>query len=224
MGGRHAVGEPAHEGTDQGGGRVVAGDLVAFDDVKVPAGVRGVGHALVDDLGDAVGQRPVDLVGVRRDPGQVRRAPVHIAVAPGRVGVAEQELVAPGSLGQVAAGGVDQALGLAGGAGGVHDEQRGLGVERLSMVHAGCGVDGVMPPNIPARGPRHGVQCICGGGAVDDEHVFDGVAPAHCRVGVGLDGHGGAAAVLAVGGDEQFGAGVLDPEFQGFGGEAAKHE
>src|SRR6185312_8097755 len=108
------------------------------------------GHALVDDLGDAVGERTVDLVGMGGDPGQVGGAPVHVVAPAVRVGVREEERVAPGGLGEVAAGGVHQALGLAGGAGGVHDEQRCFGLERLGVVRARLRLDGLVPPQVPA--------------------------------------------------------------------------
>src|SRR5699024_202603 len=75
---RDALREPAHQRTDQGRSGVVAGHPVAFDDLEVASRVRGIRYAFVDDLGDAVGQRTVHLVGVRGDPGQVRGAPVHV--------------------------------------------------------------------------------------------------------------------------------------------------
>ena len=155
--GRDAVREPAHQRPDQGGRGVVLRDAVAFDDFEVPARVRGVGRALEDHLGGAVGERAVELVGVGGDPGEVRRAPVDVLVPQGRVRVAEEVLEAPGRLREVAAGGVDQALGLSGGAGGVHDEQRRLGVERL-------GVRGRRRPArrrraTTRRGPRSSGRC-----------------------------------------------------------------
>src|SRR5690606_154341 len=118
--------EPGHEGPDQGGGRVVDGDAVALDDLEVPGAGGLAGGALVDHLGQAVGQGSVDLVGVGGDPGQVRGAPVDVLA----LGV-EVRPVRPGGVGEVAAAGVDQPLGLPGGAGGVDDEQRVLGVEGL---------------------------------------------------------------------------------------------
>ncbi|MNI95302.1 hypothetical protein D3C73_1535520 [compost metagenome] len=58
------------------------------------------------------------------DPADVGGAPVHV-----RFGMeVEHGFVGVGALGEVAAGGVQDALGLAGGAGGVEDEQRVLGV------------------------------------------------------------------------------------------------
>ncbi len=157
--GRDAVREPAHEGPDQGGRGVVLRDAVALDDLEVPAGVRGVRGALVDHLGGAVGQRPVQLVRVGRDPGEVRRAPVDVPVAQRGVRVAEEVFETPGRLREVPAGGVHQALGLAGGAGGVHDEQRRLGVERFRVVDVGGLPDDVVPPHVAARPSSERVRC-----------------------------------------------------------------
>ncbi len=80
--------------------------------------------AFVHGLGGAVDERRVGDVGVSGDPADIGRAPVHV-----RLGVqVEDGLVGEGGLGEAAAGGVQDALGLPGGAGGVENEQRVLGV------------------------------------------------------------------------------------------------
>ncbi len=106
------------------------------------------GGALVDDLGDAVGQRAVDDVGVAGDPADVGGAPVHVGLGFD----VEHVVVGVGDLGQVAAGGVHDALGLAGGARGVEQEQRMLGVERLRGVLGRRAVDRRRATT--GRGPR----------------------------------------------------------------------
>ena len=151
--GWHAVGKPAHERADQCGRRVIAGDTIAFNDLKVPARVRGVGGPLENYLGDAVGEWAVDLIGMCRDPGEIGRAPVHISIPQGWIGVAEEQFVSVGGLGQVASGGVDQALGSAGGPGGVHDKQGGFGVEMFGRVLRAGLFKSVMPPDVPAVRP-----------------------------------------------------------------------
>src|SRR5690606_2631500 len=104
---------PLHRGADRGGRGVEQRDLVLLDDLPPAALVRGVRGALVDDLGGAVGHGAVDHVGVAGDPADVRRAPVDV-----RGGLEVEDVaVGVGGLGEVAAGGVDDALGLSGGAG-----------------------------------------------------------------------------------------------------------
>ncbi|MGW9803208.1 hypothetical protein ACUW6W_001297 [Micrococcus sp. 093350064-1] len=211
---------PALERADQGGRRVVARHPVALDHLEVPARVRGVRHTLVDHLRDPVRERTVDLVGVRGDPGQVRGAPVDVVVAPCRVRVGEQEVVRPRGRGEVPAGGVHEPLGLSRGAGGVHDEQRVLRVEGARGVGVRLAVHDVVPPQVSALGPRD----VPVARAVQDEDVLDRVVPGHGLVRVGLHGDGGTAAELAVGGDEQLGARVLDAEPQRLRREPAEHE
>src|SRR5690606_28562997 len=125
-----------HEGADEGGRGVVDRHPVLLHDLPVAALVRGVGGALVDDLGGAVGQRTVDDVAVPGDPADVGGAPVDVLA---RL-VVEHHVVGVGGLGEVAAGGVQDALGLSGGARGVEDEQGVLGVEGLGGVLGGLGV------------------------------------------------------------------------------------
>ena len=111
---------------DRGRRRVEDGDLVLLDDLP-EAGRAGIGRdALEHHRGGAVGQRAVDDVAVAGDPADVGGAPVDVAVV-----VVEDVLVGHRGVDEVAAGRVHDALGLAGGAGGVEDEQRVLGVHRL---------------------------------------------------------------------------------------------
>ena len=121
---------PLHERPHEGGGGVVDGDAVLLDDVEVAVLVRGVGGAFVDDLGDAVREGSVDDVGVSGDPADVGGAPVDVLSR----FVIEDVVVGVRGLGEVAAGGVDDALGLSGGAGGVENEQGMFGVEGLRLV------------------------------------------------------------------------------------------
>src|SRR5690606_1666226 len=115
-----------------------------------PAGLVGsVRGALVDDLGGAVGHRAVDHIGVPGDPADVGRAPVDV-----RGGLEVEDVaVGVGGLGEVAAGGVDDALGPAGGAGGVEDEQRVLGLHRDRGVLARGALARLVPPHVPTLRP-----------------------------------------------------------------------
>ena len=115
-------------------------------------------------VGGPVGQRPVDDVAVPGDPADVGGAPVD--VSPGLW--SNTDVVGVRGLGEVAAGGVQDALRLPGGARGVEDEQRVLGVERLGVVRVGLAVDEVVPPHVATLGPRH-----VDPGAPDHQHVLD---------------------------------------------------
>ena len=113
----------AHQRADRGGRGVELVDLVLFADLPEAAGV-GIGrHAFEHQRGRAIGQRAIDDIAVAGDPAHVGGAPVDVAVV-----VIEGDLVGHRGIDQIAAGGVHDALGLAGRARGVEDEQRIFGV------------------------------------------------------------------------------------------------
>src|SRR5450631_1512200 len=92
-------------------------DVEAFGDAPRTACVRKLRHAFVEHAGGGQRHRSVNNVGVAGDPADVGHAPVHVA--------GMNVLVIPGSSGdvsEVAAGAMLAALGLAGGAAGVHQE------------------------------------------------------------------------------------------------------
>ena len=128
-------GAPLDEGADGGGGGVEDGDLVVVDDFPEAVVFGPVGCALVhQDGGGAVEQRAVDDVAVAGDPADVGGAPEDVFLL-------EVEDVFAGEVGldRVAAGGVEQALGLAGGAGGVEQEERVFGIHGLAGADLGSG-------------------------------------------------------------------------------------
>jgi hypothetical protein len=174
---------------------------------------RRVGRALVHQHRRALRQRAVHDVGVTGDPADVGRAPEHVLVAQ-----VEHQLGGVGGADQVAAGGVQDALGLAGGAAGVQREQRVLGVVRRRLVARAGAVDGVVPPHVAALGPAHRVA-----GPLDHQHALDLGVLEHRPVGRVLERHDVATPPATVGGDEQAGAGVAQAIGQGLGREAAEH-
>ena len=110
-------------------------------------------------------------------------------------------------------------FGVPGGARGVEDEQRVLRVERLGLVRVGLAVDGLVPPDVAALGPRH-----LGLGALDHEDVLDGRRLRDGLVRVLLHGRGLAAAELPVRGDQQLGLGVEHAGLERARGEAAEDD
>ncbi len=121
---------PLHEGADRGRRGVEDRHAVLLRDLPPATLVRGVRRALVHDRRRAVRERPVDDVGVAGDPADVGGAPVDVGVGLD----VEDVAVRVRALRQVAAGGVQDALGLAGRARGVEQVERVLGVERLGGV------------------------------------------------------------------------------------------
>src|SRR5699024_8875655 len=144
----------------------------------------------------------------------------HVIVPLGDIRIREQVVIGDGGVCQIARGCVDQTFGLAGGAGGIHDEQRVLGFEGLGGVLGGLLGNDIVPPHIAAFGPWN----IGVAGAVDHEHVFDVVVSGTGLLGGCVDGYGFAPAELAIRGDQQFSAGIFDPEFEGIGGEATENQ
>ncbi len=92
-----------------------------------------------------------------------------------------------------------------------------LGVERLGLVLGGCRVDDVVPPHVAAFGPFD-----VGAGAPNHQDVFDRVGVGDRLVGGFLQRCGLAAPELPVGGDQEFGLGVIDAGAECGGGEAGE--
>ena len=139
------LGAPLHEGADRGRRGVEDGDAVSLDDPPEAVALGPVGRALVHQDRGAVGERAVDDVGMPGDPADVGGAPEDVLVLQ-----VEDVLGGRGDVGEVAAGGVDDALGLSGGARGVEDEEQVLGVHRLGRAGGGLGLQQPVPPVIAA--------------------------------------------------------------------------
>src|SRR5690606_20495219 len=118
-----------------------------------------------------------------------------------------------------AAGRVQHALGLPGGAGGVKDEQRVFRVHALGLAGVGLAVDHGVVPAVA----RH-LHVDCAAGVADYEHGLDGGGAGQLERGVdvGLQRYLLAAAQALVGGDDELGAAVADAVGDGIGGEAAE--
>ena len=176
---------------------------------------RVVGHALVHHDRRAVGERPVDDVAVAGDPADVGGAPEHVGL---RVDV-EHVLVGEGDLGEVAAGGVHDALRLAGRARRVEQEQQVLGVHRLGRALGLGGGDEVVVPVVAAVDHLDVVAA-----AAHDDDVLDRRRRGDRLVGRRLEREHLAAPVAAVGGDQHLGLGVVDPVGERLRREAAEHD
>ena len=153
-----------HQCTHGGRGGIENVDLVLVDDLAdTPVG-RIAGHTLEHQRGRAIGQRAVDDVAVARHPADIRRAPVDIAIV-----IIEHVAMGHRGIEQITARGVLQALGRAGGTGGVEDEQRVFGAHRLGRAVTGLTVHQLMEPGIAAA-PVHLTA-----GTPHHQHVVDTV-------------------------------------------------
>ncbi len=100
-------------------------DAEALDNTPGAAGVGELRDAFVEHAGRGESEWAVDDVGMAGDPADIGHAPVDV--------FGKKVLVIPsgaGDVSEVAAGAVLAALGLAGGAAGVHEEERSVGVLR----------------------------------------------------------------------------------------------
>ena len=140
------LGAPAHERADRGRRRVEDRDAVLLDQRPEAILLRPVGRAFVHQHRRAVGQRAVDDVAVAGDPADVGGAPVDVLVAQ-----IEHQLRGRVGADQIAAGRVDDALGLPGRAGGVEDVEHVLRVHRLGLARERRVLHQLVIPVIAAR-------------------------------------------------------------------------
>ncbi len=207
---------PLHERPDRSRRGVEDRHLVLLDDRPEAVLVGEVGRAFVHHARRAVRERPVDDVGVAGDPADVGGAPVDVGV-----GVqVEDVLVGVGDLGEVAARGVHDALGLPGGARRVEDVEQVFAVHRFGRALGGlAGHD--------ARATRgRGRPAITTSFSVRRRTrtcSIDGVC-AIASSAMSLSAHDRTAAPRAVGRDEHLGFGVVDAVAQRRRGEAAEHD
>ena len=142
-------------------------------------------------------------------------APVHVLLG------LEVEHVAVGraDAGQVAAGGVQDALGLGRRAARVEDEQRVLGVELLGRALGVGRLADLVEPDVAAV-----LHLAVGVGVLDDDDVLERLEVAHHLVDLLLDRRGLALAPRAVDGDQRLGLGELHALLDRVGREAAEDD
>eukprot|EP00053_Salpingoeca_punica_P010178 m.91720 g.91720 ORF g.91720 m.91720 type:complete len:710 (+) comp15305_c0_seq1:340-2469(+) len=212
----------ALQGADGGRRSVEEGDVVLLDNLPEARAVGVCWHALEDDARGAVGKRSVGDVAVACDPANVGRAKVNVLGL-----VVECEAVGGGCPYHVSAGGVQHALGLAGGAAGVQEEERVLGVDPL---HGADGVRRLLlvgKDKVPARLELCGVVHLLA-------EVEGHDARLHIKVGVLAAGHGVlgnvpevdllVAAHDAICDDQHAGLGVGNAVCERLAGEAAEDD
>ena len=156
----------------------------------------------------------VDDVGVTSDPADIGRTPVHVVMSGPQV-----EDVATGQegVGKVAAGGMHDALGLAGAARRVEQEEHVLAVHLLAWTLVGHVLGEFVPPMISA-----GLHLDVVAASLQDNDVGDPVGHRHRLIDVGLEWNHLAPPPGSVTGDADLRIGVFDPVCNGLWGEAAK--
>ena len=120
---------------------------------------------------------------------------------------------------QVSAGRVEDAFRFPGRARRVEDVERVLRVHRFGWAVFWRPRHQLRPPEVAAGLERHGLA-----GAAQHDDVLDARCVGERLVDVLLQRHDRAAAVAAVGSDQDLCAGVVDPVAQRLGGESAKHD
>ncbi|MNK28893.1 hypothetical protein D3C87_472780 [compost metagenome] len=125
-----------------------------------------------------------------------------------------------GRIQQVAGGGVQHALGLAGGAGGVQDEQRVFGVHPLRLALRRLCVHHVVEPAV-----ARGLHVHRTAGVAHHQHRLHrgGTGQLQGRIHVGLERDSAATAQAFVGGDDQLAAAVDHPVGDRVRRKATKH-
>ena len=204
-----------HQRAQRGRRGVEGRDLVLVDDLPEAAEIGIVGDALVHQRGRAVGERAIDDIAVPRDPAHVRSAPEHLALA-----IIENVLVGVGRPEQIAAAGVEHALGLAGRAAGIEDEQRVLRPHRLGRAVGGGGVDQIAIPLVAAVLHRYVHAAM----ADDDDMVDRNAVMPQRGVDIGLERHRLAPATAAIRGDHDARIAIDDPVGEAFGRETSEYD
>ncbi len=203
----------AHQPADGGGGGVEHADGVLGHQAPPAVGGREGRRAFVHEAGGGVEQRAIDDVGVACHPARVGGAPPAV----GRLEV-KDHLERGVDAHHVAAVGVQDGLGLAGGAGGIQDVERVFGVHHLGGAHVAEGRVGhqVVIPVVAAVHPAH-----LGAGASDHHQVLHGGAAGEGLIHDLLELDELAVEEGAVAGDGHARLRVVDAARQRVHGEAA---
>jgi hypothetical protein len=164
--------------------------------------VGKVRHAFEHQRGGAIGEWSVDDVTVAGDPADIGGAPVDIVFAQ-----VEHRFMGVGRIQQITTGGMQHALRLAGGTGGVEDEQRILGVHAFRLALGRLAVHHIVEPAV-----ARGLHVHRAAGMADHQYGFHRVGAGQLERGIdiGLQRDLLATAQAFIGGDDQFAGAVAD--------------
>ena len=197
-----------------GRGRGVKGiHLELLDNFPEASGIGKRRHAFKHQRGAAVAKRAIDNVAVAGDPADVGGAEINVAVVD-----VENVFVRERAPEQITGGAVDDALGFAGGAAGVKDEQIILGVQFFRRTIRRCLRHQFVIPHV-----ADGNEVARFGVALDDDDVLDARRVFERGVGEFLELNVFAGAQRDVRGDEQFAFGIVDAARERIRTEPAEH-
>ena len=209
----HVLVTSALQQAQSGGSDVELSDLVLLNDVPVAGEVGVGGSTLENESRDTEKERRIDDVAVAGNPADITTAEKSVSIMN-----VEDVLAGKADTEQETGGGVHDALRLAGGTGGVEEEQGVLRVDSNRRQVVGVLLNLLVPPEITARG--HG---DLGTGALVDKHALD-VGALLKRIVDNLLGANELAATLAlVRGDEGLAAGVQAAVAQRVGRETGEN-
>ncbi len=194
----------AHQGADGRRRSVEDIDVMLVDDFPETSLIGEVGHTLEHQCRRAVGERAVDDIGVTCHPAHIRRAPVDVAVM-----IVEDILMRHRCIDEIAAGCVQHALRLAGGAGGVEDEERVFRIHRFRVAGRFDASNFLMIPEIAARSPAYLAAGAAHGENLVDHDILLG-RNVDGGIGVFLQRNRLAAAHAFIGRDDESGFAVDD--------------
>ena len=213
---------PLDEGADGGRRGVEDGDFVLVDDAPEAVILGEVGSAFVHHDGGSIGERAVDDIGMAGDPADVGGAPEDVVVVK-----IEDVLGSEKGLDAVAASGVEQTFGLAGGTAGVEQKERIFGVHGLGRALRGSGAHGFVPPKVATclhvDGRLRG-GCARDGAALVNKDGVDGGTLGECLIDDLLELDLGAAAVGDVLRNDGDAGGIVDAVDDGVRGEATEDD
>ena len=173
-----------------------------------------VGRAFVHEDRCAITQWTIDHITVPGDPADVGRTPVDILVVQ-----VEDILGRQMRADEIAAGGVDNALGFAGGSAGIENEQRVFAVHGFRRAFRGLVLDRIIPPDIPT-GLHHDIVAC----PFEDNHLLDQGCLGQCFIDVGLQRNHLPTAESAVGRNDVMGLSILHPVQNRLAGETAEDD
>jgi len=202
------------EQAQSGGSNVELSNLVLLDNIPIAREVGVGGGTFENNGGTSQEQRSVDDIGVTSDPANVTTAEEAVIVVD-----VKDVLTSHGSTEQVTSGGVHDTLGLTGGTGGVEQEERVFGVDRLRREVVGVLLNLLVPPEVTTRGPRD-----LSTGPLVDENAGDIRALLESLVNNALGTNDLATTATLISGDNDLGASIEDTVTEGVRGETGEDD
>ncbi len=203
-----------HQGADRRRCGVESIDLVLVTDLPEARGIGIIWHAFKHQRDRPIGQRAIDDIAVTGDPADIRCAPIDIAFM-----IVEDIFMGHGGIDHIAAGRVQHAFGLAGGAGCIEDKQRVFCGHFCGFTLVRHILDHVVVPDIAPVDPIDLATR-----ALHNDAGFHRFAFFQRLVGIGLQRDFLCPAQAFIRRDHHDAFAVIDAPRQRIGGESAKDD